>query len=183
MSCTPYDIYIMKHMDGELNDPERVKLMQHIAECSECKKEFDEFNSIKSVLELENIVEPPDNFQSVVMQKIDSLKMYGKKIKERNLMIMYFITSMGLTLMLIAVSVLFRNNLLNIMVEFDLPLPIVYGVYEFLTKIATGIKLLQYLTDGMTEYYYILVGLFSIVVMSKIYEANNNNRINEQNEA
>jgi predicted anti-sigma-YlaC factor YlaD len=70
MKCKDYSDLIQKAMDGEINDIENARLMQHIKTCKKCKEEYSIMNDIDSFLDEALQIEPPKDFDSLVMDKI-----------------------------------------------------------------------------------------------------------------
>lgn len=69
MNCEKYKDYIMKHMDKTITEMEQIELDEHLKRCSECRLEYDELKNIVSVLEERSCVEPPADFENMVMKK------------------------------------------------------------------------------------------------------------------
>lgn len=184
MSCKPFDAYIMKYMDGEINDLERTQLMRHISECSMCNLEFQQLTSIMGVLNEQSNIEPPDDFEAAVMHKVNLLDIYNKKQKEKKLMLLYFISSMTLTFLVLALGVIFKRHVLDFMLSIGVPADAAYGVYGVLARVDSFIKIaavvITYINKTFADFYYLLVGLFAIVFMSKLYEYSAVQRFNNK---
>jgi predicted anti-sigma-YlaC factor YlaD len=81
MRCNVAQEYMMKYFDKNINDIEEGQLKQHIKICKKCA---DEFYSMKDILceieqDNENEVEPPENFELEIMNRIkNETEVYGK---------------------------------------------------------------------------------------------------------
>lgn len=174
MNCKAYNEHIMKYMDKVITAAEQIELDKHLQECDACSLEFNELKSIVNVLEEESSVEPPEDFEDIVMKKINVLQIYNKKQREKRLLASYFVASIAFTVISLLLAVLFRENILGFMLAVGMPDWLAYTVYGFLTRIDL---LIVYVVYGMTslkivfsDFYYLLIGLFVITLMSKMYE-------------
>lgn len=91
MMCESGNEYVMKYFDKELNDIEIVKLKQHLKVCTECSNEFNELSEIFGILEEDEKLEPPENFENQVMAKIKSLNDERRKMAD-----VFMITGYGI---------------------------------------------------------------------------------------
>jgi predicted anti-sigma-YlaC factor YlaD len=98
--------YIMKCFDGELNDVEEAQLKQHINSCSSCSEEFNSMKEIMTIIEKQTIeVEPPSNFEAMVMDKVDAIEKKRKENNSRMLVLLYnTATLLSIVLLLIFVA-------------------------------------------------------------------------------
>lgn len=174
MNCEPFSTLIMKYMDGEINDVEHGQLKHHLSECNVCNKEFTELKNVMDVLDNKDVIEPPSDFEKTVMQKIELLDIYNKKLKEKKLMALYFIWSMAFTILAVLAAVLFRDNILGFMLSAGVPIAVSYTIYSVLTSIGSfielAVSLITYLKSALNDFYYLLVGLVAITFMSKFHE-------------
>lgn len=174
MNCEPFSTLIMKYMDGEINDVEHGQLKHHLSECNVCNKEFTELKNVMDVLDNKDVIEPPSDFEKTVMQKIELLDIYNKKLKEKKLMALYFIWSMAFTILAVLAAVLFRDNILGFMLSTGVPITVSYTIYSVLTSIGSfielAVSLITYLKSALNDFYYLLVGLVAITFMSKFHE-------------
>lgn len=192
MNCIQSNEYMMKYLDGELIDSEHAELIHHINKCSVCCAEFQEYNSIVKSLEEDKGIEPPDDFEITVMRRISLMDDYKKLKKEKNLILLYFLSSILFSLGIIVCAVFMKDYVLEILKYVGIPTGITYTVYGILSNIENAVKLLirfVYCFDSMfSDIYYVLIGLFVIAAMSKIYnkhgEQNNDNKVEKalQNE-
>ncbi len=60
MSCRAYKDLMMGYVDNELKAEEKRRFEEHIAACSECAAELQEFKKLKQITEGVTLVEPED---------------------------------------------------------------------------------------------------------------------------
>ncbi len=176
MNCDQSNDFMMKYLDGELNDKEHAELIHHINKCSICCTEFQAYSSIAKSLEEDKGVEPPEDFEIKVMSKINLMEDHIKIRKEKRLVFICFLSSVILTCGMIACAVFLRDYVLEIMQYFGIPEVITYTIYAGLSKINYAVEMLvriaYYFNSVFTDIYYILIGLLVIAAMSKIYSSN-----------
>ncbi len=81
MKCNDSQNYMMKFFDRELNDIEEAQLKQHLKICTACSEEFVGLKEIFAVVEQNSEIEPPEDFECQVMNRIENeVKMYKKHI-------------------------------------------------------------------------------------------------------
>lgn len=89
MSCNLSDNLMMKHFDRELNDIESAQLKQHLKWCSECSKKFKELERIFSIVESEDLVEPPQDFEAGVMSRVSAFENKRKRRRAAGIILIY----------------------------------------------------------------------------------------------
>ncbi|NLD46590.1 MAG: hypothetical protein GX660_05250, partial [Clostridiaceae bacterium] len=136
MSCKPYDEFIMKYIDGELNDIEQAKLIQHVSECEACRSEFEDLKNVLGALEKSKELEPPADLQTSIMAKVCAIDIYNKKSREKKLMMLYFISTITLTILILSLALIFKNNILDLMLYMEVPVEAAYWTYGVLTRIS-----------------------------------------------
>jgi predicted anti-sigma-YlaC factor YlaD len=172
MNCNQSNDFMMKYLDGELKDTEYSELMHHINKCSVCCTEFQTYNIMVKSLENDNAIEPPEDFELNVMRKINLMDEAIKLKKEKKLLLIYFLSSIVLTLGVIVCAVFLKGYILEIMKYLRVPANITYIVYgvlaniEFAVKICVGI--VYYFKS--TDLYYLIMGLIGIATISKAYD-------------
>ncbi|MDQ2086679.1 hypothetical protein RBH29_09605 [Herbivorax sp. ANBcel31] len=176
-NCELFSTLITKHLDGNISDCERNQLMNHVSCCKSCKDEYEKYNSILYVLNEKTEIEPPETFESDVMKKIQIANLNEKKSKEKSLLKLYFVASMMFTIMLTLASVAFKEQFLNIMLYTNLPSQYAYGIYEFLEVLEVFFNVVQgvfiYLNVYLSDMYFMLIGLATLVFVSKAYQPKN----------
>jgi hypothetical protein len=106
MSCDLTNEYIMKHFDGTLNDIENAQLKQHLKTCVKCSETFNDLSMIFNALEATDLVEPPLNFETEVMEKVSALE---NARKERNATIAAFLYNIATVLSIIMLTAFVTN--------------------------------------------------------------------------
>lgn len=105
MKCEISKNYIMKYFDGELNDMEEVQFRQHLKSCSSCSDEFNCMEAIFTTLEAQTDIEPPSNFEVMVMDKVDVIEKQRSEKNSRRLVLLYnAATLLSIILLLIFVA-------------------------------------------------------------------------------
>lgn len=105
MNCEMSKNYIMKYFDGELNDIEEVQFRQHLKSCSSCSDEFNCMETIFTTLEEQTGIEPPDNFEAMVMEQVGAFEKKRKERNSRQLVLIYNATTLlSIVLLLVFVA-------------------------------------------------------------------------------
>ncbi|MCF7972459.1 MAG: zf-HC2 domain-containing protein [Phycisphaerae bacterium] len=60
MTCRDNKDLMMAYLDGELDDKQTKMLQEHLAQCTQCSKELEEFKSLKSMTDNIVLSEPED---------------------------------------------------------------------------------------------------------------------------
>lgn len=81
MNCEKSREYIMKYFDSELGKDDEEQFRQHLKSCGECSYEFSCMEAIFTTLEEKAEIEPPENFEAMVMDKVT---VFEKERKEKN---------------------------------------------------------------------------------------------------
>ncbi len=185
MNCKQSGDYMMKYLDGELSDSEHAQLIHHINKCNQCCIEFQEYNSIVKVLEEDKGLEPPENFEIKVMKKIKIIDNSAKLRTEKRLVLLYFVSSIILSIGIIICSVFFKDHILEFMKYTGIPTGVTYTIYGILSNIEYMVKMLTrliYCFNSMfSDIYYVFLGLFVIAAISRLY--NKNEVANKKNES
>jgi hypothetical protein len=166
----------MKHMDDELSDTEYAQLVSHTKECIHCRRELEDLKNITGILNIKEEIELPCELQDSVMQRVRSLDIYNKKIREKRLMAVYFVSAMVVSLVMIVLGTVFRDSILDMMINVGVPISVAHFLYGGLTRLAVEVQIAYetviYFKSRASDFYYVLVGLAAITFMSKIYEIN-----------
>jgi predicted anti-sigma-YlaC factor YlaD len=88
----------MKYFDKNINDIEHALMKQHLKACEKCNAEFEELNGIFNLLLNDNQIEPPLNFESDVMKKVEEVDFARKKRNDRFLIMLYSMISLSIAL-------------------------------------------------------------------------------------
>jgi predicted anti-sigma-YlaC factor YlaD len=60
MSCEEYKDYLMGYLDGELSDERKEQLEKHLADCSSCRRELNDFRKLIAITDDVGLIEPED---------------------------------------------------------------------------------------------------------------------------
>ena len=60
MACRDYKEMMMGYLDDELDDEQRKVFEEHLAGCSECSVELEDFRKLKKMTDEVNLIEPED---------------------------------------------------------------------------------------------------------------------------
>ena len=60
MTCHNYKSLMMGYLDNELEIEQKKAFKEHLASCSECKSELEEFKRLKQITDEVSLVEPED---------------------------------------------------------------------------------------------------------------------------
>ncbi|MBN2136243.1 MAG: zf-HC2 domain-containing protein [Sedimentisphaerales bacterium] len=60
MVCDDYKDQLMSYLDNELSDEQRQRFEEHLADCSECAEELEEFQKLKAITDEVSLAEPED---------------------------------------------------------------------------------------------------------------------------
>lgn len=137
MNCAQASEHMMKCFDGEFNDIENAQFRQHLKNCEKCAADYESMRNILSILESDGAAEPPEDFESRIMEKVNIIEERKKRNTSRWLTLLYNAS----TLVSIVLLLLYVANLkeINIISGLD-------GVGEYFTSLSG-----------------IVVGLFAIV--------------------
>ncbi len=81
MNCNTSKEYIMKYFDGEKSIAQDEQFKKHLDSCPDCRDEFSSMETIFESIEEQAAVEPPENFEAMVMEKVN---LYEKQRSKRN---------------------------------------------------------------------------------------------------
>jgi predicted anti-sigma-YlaC factor YlaD len=114
MNCELSKEYIMKHFDGERNDIEEAQLKQHLKSCSSCNDEFNCMEEIFKAIETQTEVEPPANFEAMVMEKVGVIEKQRSETYSKRIVLLYnAATVISIILLLVFVADLKQVSLFN----------------------------------------------------------------------
>jgi predicted anti-sigma-YlaC factor YlaD len=80
---------MMKYFDGEPNEAEELQFRQHLHSCCSCKDEFHQLEAIFTALGTKTELEPPDNFEAMVMDKVAIIEKEREERKARRIVWLY----------------------------------------------------------------------------------------------
>ena len=100
MTCNDNNDRIMRYFDGTLNDIESAKMKQHLKGCLKCNAEYEDMKEILSTLENGDLIEPPEDFELKVMEKIKTIQPNWREVPNSTIKFIYGFTSFLLVLLL-----------------------------------------------------------------------------------
>lgn len=112
MNCEAAKEYIMKYFDGERNESEELQFKQHLNTCTSCREEFNCMEAIFNNLETKEEIEPPDNFEALVMDKVNVIEKERREKSEKRIVWLYN----GATLLSIVLLLVFVADLKQVSV-------------------------------------------------------------------
>lgn len=80
MNCETANELMMKYLDHEINDIEEAQLLQHLKSCKACSEEFRCMKEAFALLGSAEEIEPPEDFEIKVMERISALEAPGKQL-------------------------------------------------------------------------------------------------------
>lgn len=81
MQCKEISNLIMKYFDGNISELEREMIIKHNVKCSNCAKEFTVLKEAINTLEEFPEIEVPVGFESMVMKRIMTRRVYSTNPK------------------------------------------------------------------------------------------------------
>jgi Fe2+ transport system protein B len=168
MNCNDYSSSIMGYFDGNLNDIESAQLKQHLKACKNCSCEFEDMKLILNTLENDNKIEPPEDFEVKVMDRIKTIQHEWKKVPDNTIKFIYGFTTFLLVLLLFmfTMNIFMGEGVLEaITTRFSSLksfISIIFSMYDFAQTIISVIGDLAYAIVRMVviivkAYYYILI--------------------------
>jgi hypothetical protein len=114
MNCELSKEYIMKYFDGERNEIEEVQFRQHLKSCGSCNDEFNCMEEIFKAIETQTEVEPPANFEAMVMEKVGVIEKQRSESYSKRIVLLYnAATVISIILLLVFVADLKQVSLFN----------------------------------------------------------------------
>lgn len=105
MNCNLSKDQMMKYFDGELNDLEEAQFRQHLKSCKSCNEEFNCMENIFASLEKQPDIEPPSDFEAMVMEKVNVIEKNKNEKNSRWIVLIYnAATLLSIILLLVFVA-------------------------------------------------------------------------------
>ncbi len=174
MNCEQANAHMMKYFDGELKETEKTQFMEHLEVCNACSMEFNCMSGIFSTLQTTGMADPPENFETNIMEKVNAIE---KKRKERNarfLVALYNSAAIfSILLLVIFVADLDRMDLINAVnkaggyfTSFTDITDAVFGVVIDIFKLLGGViaVIFQAIFSVVKTYSYVFAGLLALLV-------------------
>jgi predicted anti-sigma-YlaC factor YlaD len=176
MNCEVSNEYLMKYFDGDINDIEEAQFKQHLKTCRSCSEQFNSMGEILGTLESAGTVEPPEDFEARVMEKVDAIENVRREKSSRMLIWLYnAATIISIVLLMVFVADLKQVSLLNAFEKigqyfgsFSSASAAVLGVVADIFGLIAGVfaVIFEVAFSIVKSYYYIfltLIGLFIAV--------------------
>jgi hypothetical protein len=113
MNCQISEEYMMRYFDKDINDIEQAQLKQHLKSCKTCNESFENLSKVLKIVEEEGSVEPPENFEACIMEKISAAGSLHKRRVERILFAIYWLATVALGILMFVVLLNAREELLK----------------------------------------------------------------------
>lgn len=175
MNCETSNELIMRYFDGEINDIEEAQLMQHLKACKTCNEEFRCMKEAFTALEAVSEIEPPEDFEVKVMDKINALVYSQKQSYSHMLVLLYNAASIvSIALLLFFVADIKQVDILGIagrMQEyfgsFSNAASAVLGVVKDLFGLVASIcnSLFVICFTIVKAYYYVILTMLAVLVV------------------
>jgi predicted anti-sigma-YlaC factor YlaD len=173
MNCNTCKEYIMKYFDGEKAIAQDEQFKKHLDACQECRDEFNCMETIFSSIEEQTAAEPPENFEAMVMEKVN---LYEKQRSKRNstLIVLAYNAATLLSIVLLLVYVADIKNfdfsaafdqIRNYMSSFSSATEAVFGVVGDISRLL-GNAILTVVKAAFTvvrSYYYVFLALITML--------------------
>ena len=173
MNCDLSKDYIMKYFDGELNDIEEVQFKQHLKSCSNCNDEFNCMKAIFTTLGEQTDIEPPTNFEAMVMDKVSVIEEKRNEKNSRLLVLVYnAATFLSIILLLIFVADLKQVSVFSAFEQiaeyfssFSSATAAVFGVVQDIFRLIGGALwvVLDVSISIFKSYYYVFLALIVLL--------------------
>lgn len=174
MNCEMSKNYIMKHFDGEGNDIEEVQFRQHLKSCKSCSDEFSSMEAIFAALGTQTDIEPPANFEAMVMDKVGIIEKQRRENNSRWLVLIYnAATVLSIIFLLIFVADLKQVSVFNAFEKigeyfnsFSSATAAVIGVVRDILILIGGALMVVFdvAFSIVKSYYYVFLALILILV-------------------
>jgi hypothetical protein len=169
MNCELSKEYIMKYFDGERNDIEDVQFKQHLKSCSSCNDEFNCMEEIFKAIETQTEVEPPANFEAMVMEKVGVIEKQRSETYSKRIVLLYnAATVISIILLLVFAADLKQVSVFNAFEKisdyfssFSSATSAVFGVVSDIFRLIGGalFVVLDVAFSIFKSYYYVFLAL------------------------
>lgn len=176
MKCNEAQSYMMKFFDKNINDIEEAQLKQHFKSCKKCADEFLCLKEIFSEIEKDSEIEPPEDFELQVMNRLKKeVVLYTKPASENT-----FVYNIILTAVTFIFVILFGGIIYEAVkqpVELFQKVQFVTDLSkEFLTAAVSMLKGIGIAIMGVTAsiyktyyYLYIMLGILLLVIQGVFF--------------
>lgn len=108
LDCKIANSYMMKYLDNNLTEIQKIALDEHLKTCDECMEIFNIYSEIADEEIIQN-VEIPEKFELEVMEKIESIKPKYLMEKHNNKILSYAIISFS-SIFISIISTIYLNK-------------------------------------------------------------------------
>lgn len=174
MNCEEANNYMMKYFDGDIDEIEDAQLRQHLKSCGRCMQEYDCMTEIFATLENPVIMEPPEDFEAKVMEKVNEIERKRMDRRTRMLVFLYnaaAIIAIGLLMVFVVGN---RPGGIPSAIEsikgyfgsFNSVTSAVFGIVGDIFKLLGGVlmTLLQVFVSIVKTYYYVFVAMIVLLL-------------------
>lgn len=180
MNCQTSNDYMMKHFDGEASDIEEAQFRQHLKTCEKCSEEFACMSDIFGSLKESDIVEPPEDFEKRVMEKVEKVELARRENNSRMLVLLYnAATVVSIILLLVFVADLKQVSVFSAFEKigqylgsFTSAAAAVFGVVGAIFRLLGGVigVIIDVAVSVVKSYYYIFITLIGLLfAIQKLY--------------
>ncbi|MGE4283454.1 MAG: anti-sigma factor [Clostridia bacterium] len=110
MNCGEVNEMMMRYFDGGINDIDCYYFKLHLKSCPVCSKQYAILSEAISYMELQPLLEPPEDFEKCVMNLVGRASAPKKNFLRIPMSIGYLLVSV-LLLMLTTITILFMHSL------------------------------------------------------------------------
>ncbi|HHV98356.1 MAG TPA: hypothetical protein GXX36_02080 [Clostridiaceae bacterium] len=164
MNCEQAELFMMKFFDGEYNELEYAIFEEHLKDCEKCALNFANMKEVLSAVETDAMMDPPENFETEVMEKVRRVKS-AKRQKPAQWVVIAYKAAAVVSALLLAVFMYGKagSNISSIMEQMDAyAIPLRGLIQTLLTIIMT-------LTDGVVDTLQILTLVGTAIVQEYVY--------------
>lgn len=105
MNCDTSRELMMKYFDGEMDEAGEKQFREHLKTCGDCSDEFSCMEAIFASLDEKVGIEPPDDFEARVMDKVALIENQKRERSGKRIVWLYnFATLLSIILLLIFVA-------------------------------------------------------------------------------
>lgn len=170
MNCKISEEYLMKYFDGELNDIENAQLKLHLKGCKKCSEDFENLSSVFSYLNTEGVVEPPQDFETNVMIRINTLEAARKRRIEGILLGLYWLATAALA----AIAIIFMLGMKELILKTVEPLTqsgvlyavyyVLKGFYSIIDTVISWVVIVNASLSGLYSYIFVILMFLMMAV-------------------
>lgn len=177
MKCSESQNYMMKFFDREINDIEEAQFKQHLKTCTKCSQEFLSMRDIFADMEQDTAIEPPEDFELQVMNRIEKeVVLYKRPGNDNNFVYNILLVAMSLVFVSLFGGILWEalNKPLVLLQNVQMLTDLAKDFYSSALTMLKGMSIaIVAVTASVykTYYYaYILLGILLLVVQKALFK-------------